>query len=46
MARFDLKVSTGISIFTEGKKAADLIAEADQQMYAMKNRQAASGAVQ
>lgn len=38
VAHFDLTVSTGISIFSEGKKATDLIAEADQQMYAMKNR--------
>lgn len=38
VARFDLTISTGISIFAQGKKATDLIAEADQQMYAMKNR--------
>ncbi|MBI4465846.1 MAG: GGDEF domain-containing protein [Acidobacteria bacterium] len=42
VARFDLSVSTGISIYTEGKKATDLIAEADQQMYAMKHRSAAA----
>lgn len=38
VARFDLTVSTGISLFTEGKKITDLIAEADQRMYAMKQR--------
>ncbi len=36
LARFELGVSTGISIYTGGKKAADLIAEADQLMYTMK----------
>ncbi|MEE8201795.1 MAG: GGDEF domain-containing protein [Candidatus Acidoferrales bacterium] len=44
VARFDLTVSTGISIYSEGKKATDLIAEADRQMYVMKKRHLASGA--
>ena len=37
VACLDLTVSTGISVFAEGKKATDLIAEADQQMYAGKH---------
>ena len=41
VARFELSVSTGIAIFAEGKKVTDLIAEADQAMYAMKHRNAA-----
>lgn len=42
VARFDLTVSTGISLFTEGKKITDLIAEADQRMYTMKQRHASA----
>ena len=44
VARFDLTVSTGIAIYSEGKKVTDLIAEADQAMYAMKHRNAAARA--
>ena len=36
VARFDLSISTGISVYSDGKKISDLIAEADQKMYAMK----------
>jgi diguanylate cyclase (GGDEF)-like protein len=36
VARFELMISTGISMFAEGKKVADMIAEADEKMYAMK----------
>ena len=44
VARFDLTVSSGIAIYTEGKKATDLISEADQQMYSMKQRNTGSRA--
>jgi diguanylate cyclase (GGDEF)-like protein len=37
VARFDLGVSTGVSIFSQGKTINDLISEADQQMYSMKH---------
>lgn len=43
VARFDLSVSTGVSIFSPGKKVTDMIAEADQQMYAMKQRGGEAG---
>jgi len=38
VARFELMLSTGISIYSEGKKVTDLIAEADEKMYRMKQR--------
>lgn len=42
VARFDLTASTGISVYSEGKKGSDLIAEADQKMYSMKESSAVS----
>lgn len=45
VARFELMISTGISLFSEGKKVADMIAEADEKMYAMKATHHAAGRI-
>ncbi len=42
MAGLELGVSTGISVFTGSKKPAELIAEADHLMYAMKHSRASA----
>lgn len=43
VGRLDLSVSTGMSVFAAGKTLQDLLHEADEKMYAMKQRHHAAG---
>lgn len=44
--RFELTISAGISIFTQGREAAELVTEADQRMYEAKRSRASASSTQ
>ena len=44
--RFELTISAGISIFTQGREASELVTEADQRMYEVKQSRASASSTQ